>query len=173
MNRESATTFAGITVPSDDPVFLGIVALHVAIAIACVVTGLCAMLSDKGSARHRRFGTLYYAFLAAVFASSSVLAAMRWADDYHLFILGLLAFATASLGRSAQRRRWRNAMRLHLVAMGASYTLLLIAFYVDNGRNLPGWSALPPVAYWLLPSVIGAALIAFSLWSHPLTRATK
>jgi hypothetical protein len=90
-----------------------------------------------------------------------------------LFILGLLAFAAASLGRSAQRRRWRNAMRLHLVAMGTSYTLLLIAFYVDNGRNLPGWSTLPPVAYWLLPSAVGAALIAFSLWSHPLTRANR
>jgi len=61
-------------------------------------------------------------------------------------------------------------MRLHLVAMGASYTLLLIAFYVDNGHSLPGWSLLPPVAYWLLPSVIGAALIGFTLWSHPLTR---
>ena len=173
MNPDNATTFAGITVPSNDPVFLGMVALHVAIAICCAVTGLCAMLSNKGSARHRRFGTLYYVFLTAVFVSSSVLAAMRWSDDYHLFILGLLAFATASLGRSAQRRRWRNAMRLHLVAMGTSYTLLLIAFYVDNGPNLPGWSALPHVAYWLLPSVIGAVLIAFSLWSHPLTRANR
>jgi uncharacterized membrane protein len=173
VNPDNATTFAGLTVPSNDPVFLGIVALHVAIAICCAVTGLCAMLSDKGSARHRRFGTFYYAFLAAVFASSSVLAAMRWADDYHLFILGLLSFAAASLGRSAQRRRWRNAMRLHLVAMGTSYTLLLIAFYVDNGRNLPGWSALPPVAYWLMPSVLGAAVIAFSLSSHPLTRANR
>jgi uncharacterized membrane protein len=170
VSPDGATTFAGITVPSDDPVFLGIVALHVAIAIVCAVTGLCAILSEKGSARHRRFGTLYYYFLAAVFASSSVLATMRWADDYHLFILGLLSFAAASVGRTAQRRRWHGAMRLHLVAMGASYTLLLIAFYVDNGHSLPGWSLLPPVAYWLLPSVIGAALIGFTLWSHPLTR---
>ena len=173
MSPDSTTTFAGITIPSDDPFFLGIVALHVAIAIGCAVAGFCAMLSVKGSARHRRFGTLYYAFLAAVFASSSALAAMRWADDYPLFILGLLSLTTASLGRTAQRRRWRNSMRLHLVAMGTSYTLLLIAFYVDNGHNLPGWRALPPIAYWLLPFLIGTALIAFSLWSHPLTRSTK
>ena len=173
MSPDSTTTFAGITVPSDDPVFLGIVALHVAIAIGCAVTGFCAMLSDKGSARHRRFGTLYYAFLAAVFATSSVLAAMRWADDYPLFVLGLLSFGAASFGRTAQRWRWRNAMRLHLVAMGTSYTLLLIAFYVDNGHNLPGWRALPPFAYWLLPLVVGTAVITFALWSHPLTRHAK
>jgi uncharacterized membrane protein len=173
MSPNRTTTFAGITIPSDDPVFLGIVALHVAIAICCVIAGLGAMLSEKGSVRHRRLGTLYYAFLAAVFASSSVLAAIRWSDDYPLFILGLLSFAAASLGRRAQRRRWPNAMRLHLVAMGASYTLLLVAFYVDNSHNLPGWRALPPIAYWLLPSVIGAALIACSLRWHPLTRPSQ
>jgi uncharacterized membrane protein len=173
MSPDSTTTFAGITVPSDDPIFLGIVALHVAIAICCAASGFCAMLAEKGTARHRRFGTLYYAFLAAVFASSSVLAAIRWADDYPLFILGLLSFTAASLGRIAQRRRWRNAMRLHLAAMGASYTLLLIAFYVDNGHNLPGWRSLPPITYWLVPSVIGAALIAFSMLTHPLTRPAK
>ena len=101
------------------------------------------MLSKKGQPAPSTERLLL--LLAAVFVSSSVLSAMRWADDYHLFLLGLLSFSAASYGRMAQRRRWRNAMRLHLVAMGTSYTLLLIAFYVDNGRNLPLWRALPPM----------------------------
>jgi hypothetical protein len=34
--------------------------------------------------------------------------------------------------------------------MGTSYIALLTAFYVDNGKNLPLWSHLPNLAYWLI-----------------------
>ena len=54
---------------------------------------------------------------------------MRWAEDYHLFILGTLSFATASLGRMALRRRQRNRIRLHITCMGLSYILLLTDGY--------------------------------------------
>ena len=110
MKPDDTTTVAGITVPSDDPVFLALVALHVAIALACVIAGLGAILSNKGSRRHRAFGTTYYACLAAVFASATILSAMRWAEDAHLFVLGLVSFSAASFGRTAQRRNWRNAV---------------------------------------------------------------
>jgi hypothetical protein len=53
--------------------------------------------------------------------------------------------------------------------MGSSYVLLLIAFYVDNGKNLPLWRELPPVTYWLLPTMIGIPLIVHALVRHPLT----
>ena len=170
MRPDSTTIVAGITIPSDEPVFLAWVALHVVLALACVMAGLGAILSSKGSHRHRTYGTTYYALLAAVFISATVLSAMRWAEDYHLFVLGLLSFSAASFGRKAQRRHWRNATRLHLAAMGVSYTLLLIAFYVDNGKSLPLWRVLPPIAYWLIPSVLGALVIVYALLRHPLTR---
>jgi hypothetical protein len=54
--------------------------------------------------------------------------------------------------------------------MGASYVLLLIAFYVDNGHSLPLWKELPPIAYWLLPAAIGIPLIVRALLWHPLAR---
>jgi hypothetical protein len=53
--------------------------------------------------------------------------------------------------------------------MGASYILLLTAFYVDNGKNLPLWRELPEVAFWFLPSAIGVPLILYAL--HPLVLA--
>jgi hypothetical protein len=93
---------------------------------------------------------------------------MRWAEDYHLFILGTLSFATASLGRTALRRRWRNRIRLHITCMGLSYILLLTAFYVDNGKNLPLWNKLPPIAFWLLPGAAGIPFIVRALLRHPL-----
>ena len=54
--------------------------------------------------------------------------------------------------------------------MGASYVLLLTAFYVDNGRSLPIWRDLPELAYWLLPGLVGAPFMAWALLRHPLAR---
>ena len=54
--------------------------------------------------------------------------------------------------------------------MGTSYIFLLIAFYVDNGKNLPVWRELPPTLYWLLPTVLGAPLIIHALLRHPLVQ---
>jgi len=157
----------GIEIPSDSPVFLAAVGVHVLFGLSCVV----AMLSRKRPGRHPRFGTIYYYCLSVVFASATVLSAMRWTEDYHLFILGTLSFATASLGRMALRRRWRNQIRLHISCMGVSYILLLTAFYVDNGKNLPLWNKLPQLAFWVLPAATGIPFIVRALWRHPLVRS--
>ncbi|HKV71829.1 MAG TPA: hypothetical protein VJN62_11305, partial [Gemmatimonadales bacterium] len=85
-------------------------------------------------------------------------------EDYPLFLLGALSFAAASLGRTAVRRRWHNWVRLHIGGMGLSYVLLLTAFYVDNGANLPLWKDLPPVAYWVVPGAVGVPLIVRALF---------
>jgi len=159
-----------IEVPTDSPVFLVVLSVHILVGIACVVTGIVAMLSRKRSGRHPQFGTAYYRCLAVVFASAAVLSAMRWVEDEQLFILGALSFASATLGRTALRRRWRGWVRLHISGMGLSYILLLTAFYVDNGPNLPLWKELPPIAYWLLPSAVGLPLIIHALLRHPLAQ---
>jgi hypothetical protein len=167
---DGVTDIAGIEIPSTHPVFLTVVAIHVLLGLACVVTGAVAMLSQKAAGRHPRYGTIYFWCLAAVFLTAASLAAVRWAEDYHLFALGALSFAAACLGRQARRRRWRYWVRLHLTAMATSYILLLIAFYVDNGKSLPLWKELPPVAYWLLPAAVGIPLIIRALLWHPLLR---
>ena len=100
---EGFTTIAGIEIPSTSPAFLIIVGLHILLGLTCVLTGFIAMMSRKGRGRHSRFGTIYYWCLSAVFASATALSAMRWAENYHLFILGALSFATAFLGRAAAR----------------------------------------------------------------------
>jgi hypothetical protein len=163
-----STIVAGIEVPSTSPIFLTIVGLHVLLGIVCVVTGAIAMLSPKRYGRHPRFGTIYFWSLLAVFASASGLAAVRWAQDYHLFILGSLSFAAAVLGRTARRRRFSGWVRLHITGMGFSYIFLLTAFYVDNGRGLPLWKELPSIAYWLLPGAVGIPIIVYALLRHPV-----
>jgi hypothetical protein len=54
--------------------------------------------------------------------------------------------------------------------MGVSYILLLTAFYVDNGKNLPIWRDLPTLTYWLLPALLGIPVIWRTLLRHPLAR---
>jgi hypothetical protein len=168
---DQTTIVLGVPIPSHDPVFLGVIGIHILFGLAAVITGAVAMLSTKGRGRHSNWGTIYFWCLSGVFATMSALSFVRWADDYHLFILGALSFASAYFGRTAARRRWRQWPRLHLTGMGASYVLLLTAFYVDNGKNLPLWRELPDIAFWLLPSAIGIPLIIYVLLRHSIVLA--
>lgn len=164
------SVIAGLPIPSTSPVFLAAVGVHVLAGVTCVVGGAVGMLSRKGRGRHSTFGTLYFWSLVAVFVLSTGLAIVRLTEDWPLFILGSLAMASAWFGRTAMRRRWPSFVRLHITGMGMSYVFLLTAFYVDNGRNLPLWRALPQIAFWLLPGAIGAPIIAWTLLRHPLAR---
>lgn len=174
--REETIVVLGIVVPDESPTFLAIVAVHVVIALAAVVAGIAAMVAAKGIGAHSRFGTFYYWLMAGVFVTATALSAMRWSHSWHLFILGALAFGSATFGRVSLRRSSttgaRGRLSLHLFAMGASYILLLTAFYVDNGRNLPLWKELPAIAYWTLPTIIGAPLIIRAWLRHPLIRGS-
>jgi hypothetical protein len=98
---------------------------------------------------------------------------MRWKHDSHLFVLGALAMACATIGRSGARQKPRARLRTHLLAMGASYVVLLTAFYVDNGKNLPLWKELPTVAYWTVPALVGIPIIVRTWLRHPLLRQTR
>ncbi len=164
---------AGAKVPCDSLAFLALLLVHVPVGLACVVTGIVAMLSPKRPGRHPTFGTLYYWCLAVVFVTATGLASIRWAEDWYLFVLGALAFAAASLGRTARRQRWQQWAQWHVSGMGLSFILLLTAFYVDNGKNLPLWKELPSIAYWLLPGAIGIPLIVRALRDHPVVRQSK
>ena len=141
--------------------------------IGCVIAGAIAMLSRKGLGRHANAGTVYYWSLSVVFATAAVVAAMRWSEDSHLFVLGTLSFSSASLGRWAVRSRGHSGLALHVAAMGISYVTLLTAFYVDNGRNLPLWRELPQIAFWLLPAAVGLPLILRAITMHPLMQSGR
>jgi hypothetical protein len=169
----NAIIVAGIEIPSSNPAFLAVVGMHVLLGLACTITGIIAMLSAKRTGRHPLFGSIYFWCLSGVFVTASALAAVRWAEDYHLFILGTLAFAAAYLGRMARRKRWSNWVMLHITGMGTSYILLLTALYVDNGKSLPLWRDLPPIAYWLVPAAVGIPLIVRALLWHPLARTPR
>lgn len=160
----ASTNVLGTPVPSTNPVFLAVVVIHIAFGLCAVIAGVGAMLSRKKRGRHSTFGRVYFSALAGVFVTMSLLSFMRWSEDYHLFILGSLAFGAAYLGRRNIRLKHP---RRHLVGMGASYILMLTAFYVDNGKILPLWNRLPQVAFWLVPGLIGLPLLAYYVVRPP------
>ena len=98
---------------------------------------------------------------------------MHWAENYHLFMLGTAAFGCACFGRLALQQRWPHWIRLHIAGMSLSYVVMLIAFYVDNGKQLPIWKDLPHFTYWLLPLAVAAPLIIRALLWHPLVLRTQ
>lgn len=126
---------AGIEIPTDSPVFLSILTIHIPLGLLAVVTGAIAMLKDKRRGGHTKVGSIYYWSLGGLFATSAALAALRWRDDYDLFVLGTIAFAAAILGREARRRGWQTRIDSHIIGMGVSYIAMLTAFYVDNGKT--------------------------------------
>jgi hypothetical protein len=155
----TASRILDTDVGSTAPVFLAFLAIHVIAGLTAVLTGAVAALARKGSPRHIRAGRWFYRAITVVFATATILAAMRWRQDYQLFIIGAVAFTAATIGYQ-HRRRHRPGDTGHITGMGAAYVAMLTAFYVDNGPHLPLWDRLPTLAFWLLPSAIGAPIIA-------------
>jgi uncharacterized membrane protein len=170
---DETTIVFGIPVPSVDPVFLAVVRFHIVVGTACVAAGVVAMFRHKGRGRHSTFGTIYYWCLVVVVASAIGLSVVRWAENYHLFLLGTVSLSAATIARQALRRRWRKWVALHITGMGLSYILMLTAFYVDNGKHLPLWKELPQIAFWLLPAVLGIPLMLYALLRHPLVQRKR
>jgi hypothetical protein len=156
----------GIPIPSSSPVFLTIVAVHVAAGLVCTVAGIVAMWAVKGPGRHPSAGTIYYRSLIVVFLTMTALSVLRWPHNTHLFVLGILSFGAGVVGRRARRRLWRRWLPVHITGIAVSYILLLTAFYVDNGPNLPLWRSLSPLAFWVLPSLVGLPLLIWALRRH-------
>ena len=160
----------GIVIPSDAPFFLALIAIHVLAALICVVAGIVAMLSKKQRGNHPTAGTIYFFGLIVVFVTVTIISILRWKEDYYLFILGCLSLAAAFVGRMARRKIWNNWAVYHITCMGLSYTILITAFYVDNGKFLPVWKDLPPIVYWTLPGIIGIPIIIYTLLTHPVMK---
>ena len=104
MVDEHMTVILSIPIPSTDPVFLAIFGVHVLFGLAAVIAGAVAMLNRKARGRHSNLGTVYFWCVLSVFVTMCALSFMRWAENRHLFILGVLSFASVCFRRSAVRQ---------------------------------------------------------------------
>ena len=157
--------FLGLDVASTSVLFLAILTVHVAAAFVAIFSGIVAMVAHKGPGRHSRAGRWYLFGILVVFATACVLAAFRWPADLPLVLVGGIGAASAVYG-FAFRRLHRQGDIPHILAMGISYIAMLTAFYVDNGPHLPVWNLLPPPAFWVIPSIVGAPILTLAIWKR-------
>ena len=168
---EGTTVVLGIPIPSIDPVFLAIVGVHVLFGIAAVIAGASRDAEQEGAWPALEIGNdlLLVPVRRVRHDERSVVHALggerTTCSSWERFLS-----PPHTSGARAARRRWRQWPRLHLTGMGASYIVMLTAFYVDNGKNLPLWKELPQIAFWLLPGAIGIPLIVYALFRHRLVR---
>jgi uncharacterized membrane protein len=154
------------------PLFVAFLIPHIVAGMAATASGAIVLISGKGTRRHVRVGTVYYWAIGGLAVTAAGLTVVRGVRDLYLLVLGVIALALASTGRHVRRhplaRPWRAwpGHAPHILAMATSYTVMLTAFYVDNGKRLPLVSHLPTAAFWLLPAAIAAPLIARSLYRH-------
>ena len=158
MDQVLAIEGAGLHIPDAGPVFLAALAVHVLAGGAAVGSGALAATAKKRAGRHPRAGAVYLYAISAVFLTASVLAALRWREDWHLFVIACVATGLAWFGWSACRRGRGGWMAWHGGAMAGSYAALFTGFYVDNGPQLPLWDRLPHLTYWLLPAAVALPL---------------
>jgi len=160
----------GLPLPRDDREFVIAVVIHIVLSLSAIVFGLIAMLSDKNSGRHSKFGQLYYWFILFAFVTVITLVIMRWPHNNHLFVIGVLTVFLVLIGRRLAQNKKANWARHHAIFMGGSYILLLTGFYVDNGAHLPFWRQFPQWFFYIFPALIGVPIIVIVLRKHPLTR---
>src|SRR5215475_14900451 len=91
----------GIPIPSSSPLFLSIVAIHVAAGLVCTIAGVAAMLTPKRAGRHPAAGAVYYWSLVLVFLTMAILAILRWPP---IRTYSCLAFCHSAQERLDERR---------------------------------------------------------------------
>jgi hypothetical protein len=163
MDAFLAVDIGGLHVPNAGPMFFTALGVHVVAGATSVVAGLLAATARKRPGRHPRAGRVFLYGIGVVFATATIMATLRWRQDWQLFIIAAVAFGVALIGWWARRRRPRRWMVWHGSAMACSYVALFTGFYVDNGPQLPLWDRLPHLTYWLLPAAIGAPLTWWAL----------
>jgi uncharacterized membrane protein len=163
-----AVSILGVEVPDSRPVFLAVLAVHVGAGLTAVIAGVLAATAHKRAGRHPRSGRVYLSALAVVAGTALVLAVLRWPHDVHLLALGVVSLALGLAGYRARRRRRRGWVRRHILGMAGSYVVLLTAFYVDNGPQLPLWKLLPTWTFWVLPALVGTPITARAMVKYRL-----
>src|SRR5689334_13738320 len=106
--EDSPFVFQGFEIPSDSPFFLTVLSIHVLAGLTCVVAGVGAMLAKKQHGIHSKAGSIYYRVLWIAFITATIIAVLRWKEDYHLFILGLISFCSAVIAKRAVKYKWQK-----------------------------------------------------------------
>ena len=90
-------------IPNAGPLFFAALTVHVLAGMTCVVDGALAATARKRPGRHPKAGHVYLWGIGVVFATATVMAVIRWREDWHLFVIATGAFGLAMFSWRARR----------------------------------------------------------------------
>jgi hypothetical protein len=146
--------------------------VHALAGMTAGITGVVTFSMPKRPGRHHRWGTCYLWAYTVVFYTATILSVQHWTADAYLFVLATLGYGFALGGYTARRFRQDSKVRrivgqqwvvAHIVGMIGSYVVLWTAFYVDNAHLIPGLKLLPPLTFWVLPTVVALPFLVVSI----------
>ncbi len=146
--------------------------VHVWAGLATVIIGIVPFRAPKRRGRHPQWGVRYLWAYTLVFLTATMLSVQHWETSAYLFFIALVGYGLALAGYGARRFRQKPWMMrslrkhwviAHSVGTTGSYIVLLTGFYVDNAHLIPLLNQLPPLTFWVLPTVVGIPFIVLSL----------
>jgi hypothetical protein len=146
--------------------------VHAWAGLATGVIGVVTFCVPKCRERHPQWGTRYLWAYTLVFLTATLLSVQRWSADAYLFFLAMIGYGLALGGyavRHFRREPWvtrvlgKQWVIVHIVGMVGSYIVLWTAFYVDNAHLIPLLRQVPPLLFWVLPTLIGLPFMALSI----------
>ena len=94
----------GLPIPDAGPIFAAALVIHILSGLTAVIAGALAATARKQPGRHPRAGRVYLWALGGIFATATIMAAIRWHEDAHLFAIAVIAFSLGLYGYRARRR---------------------------------------------------------------------
>ena len=134
--------------------------IHVSAGVLGILLGPVAMFARKSQGTHTRAGVIYHWLVFTVCVSAIPISILHWQKSWFLFLVALFSYSFALKGYRAARDRGEGWLKKHISGMLGSYIAMVTALVVVNAQNIPGLNQLPVIVAWLLPTVIGAPLIA-------------
>ncbi|MGD6960130.1 DUF2306 domain-containing protein [Rossellomorea aquimaris] len=132
---------------------------HIVTGVICLISGVIAMSSKKKRGKHTYSGEIYHWAYVLVFISAVVMSIVHWQESAYLFYIGIISYALALLGFLSSKIRWKNWLGSHIGGMLGSYIGIVTATIVVNVPKIPVLNELPPLWFWLLPTIIGTPFI--------------
>jgi hypothetical protein len=145
--------------------------VHALAGLTMGVTGVVAFRAPKRRGRHHRWGHTICGLHRGVFHGDHPVCPavgrrrqplLHGADRVWLRACWLRG-TTLSSGTWLMRLLGKQWVVAHIVGVIGSYIVLWTAFYVDNAHLIPGLNQLPPLTFWVLPTMIGIPFIVRSI----------
>ena len=89
----------GLPIPDAGPIFAAALVIHILSGLTAVIAGALAATARKRAGRHPRAGRVYLWALGGIFATATIMAAIRWHEDAHLFAIATAGGTLATTGR--------------------------------------------------------------------------